>query len=97
MQRVKKRQNPADAPAANKLKLNTGFYGPIGHLVYSLELNWETNRWNNGGQDNTLYLTPRLAYNFTNNFEIGLGVPICVNNTSDHYRLIGMLIYGFRA
>ncbi len=95
-ERVKRHANPAnDSSAATEFDLNSGFFGPLGSAVYSLELNWDTNTWNHNGSTNELYLTPGLAYNFSHHFEVGLGVPVGLNHGADRYRVIGMMVASF--
>lgn len=93
VERVLHHANPSDdKPTAHEVIFNAGFFGPVGSVVYSLEFNLRNNQWNSNGHENELYLTPGLALNVSKRFEIGLGVPIGLNNTTDHYRVIGLLV-----
>lgn len=94
VQRLKHHANSSkDDPAAHDFIFNAGFFGPLHSFVYSMELNWQTNRWNHQGEDNELYLTPGLAWNVSKDLEIGFGMPVGLNRGASRYQLIAMLAY----
>ncbi|MBI2336698.1 MAG: transporter [Deltaproteobacteria bacterium] len=97
VQRIKNHTDPdEDEPAAHELNWNIGFFVPAGPIRFTTEFNWRNNRWNNDGEENQMYLTPGLVWDLPKTWELGLGIPIGLNGTSDNFRVIAMLTYEFR-
>ncbi len=75
VQRVKE---PADAsdrePAAHEFAWSAGFFVPFKGWVPTLEFSGNNNRWNHGGKDNQMYLTPGCVWKLFRAAEIGAGV-----------------------
>ena len=98
VQRVKNAPDPDDnEPSANEFILNGGFFIPIEPFYLVAELNWRTNKWNHGGDENELYATPGVIVTPLDDvpLQLGVGVPIGLNQGADHYQIIGMLVYEF--
>lgn len=83
-----------DEEAAHEITWNAGFFVPFWQLRYTTELNWTTNEWN-GGDENELYLTPGFVWDLPGTWEAGVGVPIGINDDADNFRVIAMLTYEF--
>ncbi len=79
---------------ANELCLNGGVFIPVKPFVFTSEINWNTNTWDNGN-DNQLYYTPGIVWDAPGGWEFGLGIPIGLNPQSDGYRVIAMLTFEF--
>ncbi|MGO8926584.1 MAG: hypothetical protein ACLQU3_06835 [Limisphaerales bacterium] len=96
VQRVK---TPADAnkaePAAHELNWGSGFFVLFPHAAPTLELNWANNQWNHHGTENEIYLTPGYLWRARRNMEIGLGIPIGLNNGSDRFEVLAHLVWEF--
>lgn len=96
VQRVK---TPADGneavPAAHELNWGGGFFILFPHAAPTLELNWANNQWNHHGTENEIYLTPGYLWRARRNMEIGLGIPIGLNNGSDRFEVIAHLVWEF--
>ena len=96
LQRPKGRASEdGDEPAAHEFNLNVGGFIPVRHVVLTGELNWQTNRWNHGGQESSLYFTPGLVWHPTRSWEVGVGVPIGLTRGADGFRNIVKFTYEF--
>jgi len=80
-----------EEPAAHEFNLNVGFFVPMDSVTWTTELNLSTNTWNNGGEEEELYLTPGVIWKFHDTVEVGVGIPIGLNDGADNYRAIGMV------
>jgi hypothetical protein len=93
VQRVKHHANSEeDDPAAHVFVLNGGIAQRYETINYSLELNWSTNTWNNGGNENKVYVTPGVYMTIKKNTAIGLGIPIGLTHDADRYEIIANLL-----
>lgn len=96
VQRVKRPLDPDDAePAAHELMLAAGFFTLVPHGALTMEVNWNNNRWNNHGDENELYVTPGVLWRVKNNIELGVGVPVGLNRSSDRYQVAAHFIWEF--
>lgn len=96
LQRVKGHASEnEDGPTAHEFNLNVGSFVPVSHVVLTGELNWQTNRWNHGGQESLLYFTPGLVWHPASTWEVGVGVPIDLTRDADGFRNILKLTYEF--
>jgi hypothetical protein len=75
-------------PAAHELFWSNGFLLPIKPFVVTGEITWTNNRWNHDGEENELYVTPGLTWRLPHAWETGVGLPVGLTDTSDHWRLI---------
>jgi outer membrane putative beta-barrel porin/alpha-amylase len=82
-------------PAAHESRVTSGFFIPFNRLVYTTEFTWQTNEWNNGGNDSEMYITPGLVVNLPGAWEAGVGVPIGLTEDSDNFRVIGRVNFEF--
>ncbi len=87
-------QHTDEDEEAHELYVNVGFFMPIKHIVFTSEINWTTNEWN-GGDENQLYYTPGIVFKLGNNWESGVGMPIGLNSRSDKFSVIAMLTFEF--
>ena len=96
VQRVKRPSEADDAePAAHGLNLGIGGFVPFSRGALTMEFNWANNQWNHHGTGNELYLTPGWIWKVTRNFEIGMGIPVGLNNRSDQYDVIVHVVCEF--
>jgi hypothetical protein len=61
-----------------------GYYRAFGNQLLSLEYNHE---------EEARYLTPGLMKRWQNGWEAGMGIPVGLNDDSDNFRVIFILIY----
>lgn len=61
-----------------------GYYRAFGNQLLSLEYNYE---------EDARYLTPGLMKRWQNGWEAGMGIPVGLNDDSDDFRVIFILIY----
>jgi hypothetical protein len=86
VQRAKHSGDADDAePAAHEFNLGAGFFTLFPHGAFTFEFNWTNNQWNNHGTENQLYVTPGILVRATKNIEIGLGIPVGLNQQSDRF------------
>ena len=96
VQRVRTPADAADAePAAHELNWGSGFFVLFPRTAATMEFNWANNQWNHHGTENELYLTPGCLWRAARNIEIGLGIPVGLNNRSDRFDLIAHLVCEF--
>jgi hypothetical protein len=90
------RESGHDAePAAHEFVWNNGLFLPLGGFVWSAEFNWSNNEWNHGGKNNEFYFTPGWTWSPAAGWELGAGVPIGLNSSSDDFRVILKIIREF--
>ena len=63
---------------------NIGGYRELGYQWLSLEYNYE---------EEERYLTPGISKRWQSGWEAGIGIPVGLNDDSDNYRVIMLLIY----
>jgi hypothetical protein len=96
VQRVKSPEDPGDEePESHELFLNEGFYIPVDRWRYTVEFNWKSNKWNHGGEDEEIFLTPRLMVSLLEIWEFGLSAPIGLDQDSENFRTIGQFNFEF--
>jgi hypothetical protein len=96
VQRVNTPKDSDDAePAANELNLGTGFFVLFPHGAATFEFNWANNTWNHHGTENEMYLTPGCLWKASREVEIGLGIPVGLNNDSDRFEVIAHVVWEF--
>jgi hypothetical protein len=81
--------------AAHELSLKGGFFIPIGALRVTTEVSWTNNQWNNGGEEDLLYLTPGVVIDLPGTFEIGTASQWGLTRDAENTRYIAMLTYEF--
>ncbi len=96
MQRARR---PADAdedePAAHEFNLGVGMFVPFRRAVLTGEFNLSTNRWNNGGKEREMYVTPGVVWRLLRNWELGVGVPVGLTRDADKFGAVFKLTYEF--
>jgi hypothetical protein len=96
---VQRVNTPKDAdeaqPAAHELNLGTGFFVLFPHGAATMEFNWANNQWNHHGTENELYLTPGFLWRASRSVEIGLGIPIGLNRSSDRFEVLAHVVWEF--
>jgi hypothetical protein len=96
VQRVNRPSDADDAePAAHELNLGSGFFVPFSRGTATMEFNWANDKWNHHGTENDLYLTPGCLWRASRNVEIGLGIPVGLNNSSDRFDVIAHVVWEF--
>jgi len=96
VQRVNRPAAAGEAePAAHELNLGSGFFVLFPRAAATMEFNWSNNQWNHHGAENDLYLTPGCLWRAARNLEIGLGIPVGLNNGSDRFEVIAHLVWEF--
>jgi hypothetical protein len=96
VQRVKTPKDADNAePAAHELNLGTGFFVLFPHGAATFEFNWANNRWNHHGTENDMYLTPGYLWRVTRSLEIGLGIPVGLNKSSDRFDVSAHVTWEF--
>jgi hypothetical protein len=94
--RLKGHENPdEDDPAAHEFSVTSGFFIPFHRFIYTTEFTWQNNEWNNGGNDNEMYITPGLVVSLPRTWQVGVGVPIGLTEDSDHFRVIARANFEF--
>lgn len=84
-----------DEPAAHEFNLGIGAFMPFKQAVLTGEYNLSTNRWNNGGDEREMYLTPGVVVKLPRNWEIGFAVPLGLTRDSEKFGTVFKLIYEF--
>jgi hypothetical protein len=82
-------------PAAHELNIGTGVFVLFPHEAPTLEFNWANNTWNHHGTENEMYLTPGYLWRMSLEVEIGLGIPIGLNNGSDRFEVSAHVVWEF--
>lgn len=96
MQRVKTADEGDELePVAHELNVNTGVFVPFRKARFTAEVNWETNRWNNHGDESALYFTPGVIFQPASNWEFGFGVPVGATRSADNVRAIFKFVREF--
>ena len=96
VQRINTPKYADDAePAAHELNLGTGFFVLFPHGAATFEFNWADNRWNHHGAEDDIYMTPGYLWKVTQDFEIGLGIPVGLNKSSDRFEVSAHATYEF--
>jgi hypothetical protein len=96
VQRVHRRVGEdEEAPAAHEFNFNAGMFMPFRHMVFTGEFNLSTNRWNHGGQEREMYLTPGVVWRLPRAWELGFGVPVGLTRDSDKAGAILRVVYEF--
>ncbi len=85
----------AGEPEAHEFVWSTGFFIPFKHWVASLECSGSNNRWNHGGQNNEVRLTPGLVWKISPSVELGVAVSYGLNQKSEGFKFITQLVYEF--
>jgi hypothetical protein len=84
-----------DEPAAHKFDLGVGMFVPFRRMVFTSEFNLSTNRWNNGGREREIFLTPGIVWRLPRNLELGLGAPVGLTRDAERSGAILRLLYEF--
>lgn len=87
--------NEEPEPAAHEFTLNAGMFVPFRRLVFTTEFSLSTNRWNHGGTEREMYLTPGIVWRLPRNWEFGVGVPLGITSRSAKYGSILKMTYEF--
>jgi len=96
---VQRINTPKDAddvePAAHEINWGSGFFVLFPHGAATLEFNWNNNQWNHHGTENQMYLTPGYLWRVAPEVEIGVGIPVGLNNSSDRFEVIAHIVCEF--
>lgn len=96
VQRIKRPVDADDAePAAHELQFGAGFFTLFKHGAATMEFNLSNNQWNHHGTEDELYVTPGYLWRATPNIEVGLGIPVGLNNSSDRFDILAHVVYEF--
>jgi hypothetical protein len=96
VQRATAPKNAVDAPpAAHELNWGSGFFVLFPRAAATLEFNWANNQWNHHGTENEISLTPGCLWRARPNMEIGLGIPVGLNRSSDRFDVMAHLVWEF--
>jgi len=92
VQRIKSPSNQLPAAAAHKVEWNSTILVPYDRFRFIVEYNWNTNKWNHGGQGRS---EVRHAWNrlgFPGVWEFSVGSAIGVNHDAEKFRIIARVI-----
>jgi hypothetical protein len=96
---VQRVNTPKDAddrePSAHELNLGAGFFVLFPHGALTFEYNWANNTWNNHGAENEMYATPGALWRVSREVELGLGIPVGLNNGADRFEVIAHVVWEF--
>ena len=95
VQRIKSPSNQPSVVAAHKFEWNSGFLVPYDRLRFVVEYNWNTNKWNHGGQNDQKYATPGIVWDLPGVWELSVGSAIGVNHGAEKFRITARAIYQF--
>jgi len=96
VRRVKAPKDAADKePAAHELNWGSGLLVLFPPVAATMEFNLANNTWNHHGTENDIYLTPGLLWRAIPNMEIGLGIPVGLNHSSDRFEVIAHVVWEF--
>jgi hypothetical protein len=96
VQRINTPKDSDDAePAANELNWGSGFFVLFPHSAATMEFNLSNNTWNHHGTENEMYLTPGFLWRVIGNLELGLGIPVGLNNASDRFEVVAHAVWEF--
>ncbi len=96
VQRINTPREAEDAePAAHELNLGSGFFVLFPHGALTFEYNLANNTWNNHGTENEMYVTPGGLWRVGREVEIGLGIPVGLNNGSDRFEVVAHVVWEF--
>lgn len=95
VQRVRHVEADEEESAAHEFNLGVGTFVPFRRLVFTGEFNLSTNRWNNGGGEREMYLTPGVVWRLRHNWEVGLGAPVGLTRDAEKSGAIFRLAYEF--
>lgn len=98
LDRTREPRDPANpVPEHTQFFWHSGYFIPYSErIVLSGEFSWVRDESSIDGRQNQLYLTPGAFWLLPDpHWQIGLGVPVGLNNDSDDYQVILQLIYEF--
>lgn len=96
VQRVRRPAEADDAePAAPELAVGVGFFTLFSRGALTMEFNWNNNKWNHHGIENTAYATPGVLWRVARNIEYGVGVPVGLSRQSDRFDIVWSLVFEF--
>lgn len=96
VQRIKNPDNNFQKdPKAHQIIWNTGLVIPYKDLSFICEYSWVTNKWNNNGKENQMYIVPGIVWRLPKRWELDLAIPIGLNNTSDNFKIIAKVVHEF--
>jgi len=96
VQRVKSPAETDDEePAAHEFDLGAGFFTLFPFGATTLEFDWSDNKWNHHGEENQLYLTPGILWKVAREVELGVGIPVGLNQQSDRYDIAAHVVWEF--
>jgi hypothetical protein len=81
--------------AAHEFNFNAGTFVPFRDVVFTAEFNLGTNRWNNGGREREMYLTPGVVWRLPRNWEVGVGAPVGLTRDAGKFGAIFKVVYEF--
>lgn len=94
--RVNRPSDPDEAePSATELLLGAGFFTMFKHGAATFEFNVANNQWNQSGEENQIYITPGYLWRPKRNVEVGLGIPVGLNNRSDRFQVLWHVVVEF--
>jgi len=96
VQRINRPRDSDDAePSAHELNWGAGFFVLFRHGAATFEFNGSNNTWNHRGTDTELYLTPGCLWRVTRSVELGLGMPVGLNQGSDRFEVVAHVVWEF--
>jgi hypothetical protein len=96
VQRVRTSKNTDDEePAAHELNFGSGFFVLFAHGAATMEFNLDNNTWNHHGTENEMYMTPGCLWRVRRELEIGLGIPVGLNNGADRFDVVAHIVWEF--
>lgn len=98
LDRTREPRDPANpVPEHTQFFWHSGYFIPYSNqIIFSGEFSWIRDESTLDGRQNQLYLTPGVIWVLPGqHWQMGLGVPVGLNNDSDDYQVILGLIYEF--